>query len=63
MAFFFRVTDFCEGNPVVTGGFPLTKASEAELWCFIWSAPEQAAKQTLETLVIWDAISLIVTSL
>ena len=24
----------CEGNPPVTGGFPLTKANDAELWCF-----------------------------
>ena len=33
-----------------------TKASDAELWCFLWSAPEQTARQTLETPVIWDAI-------
>ena len=25
-----------------------TKASDAELWCFLWSAPEQKAKQTVE---------------
>ena len=35
---------------------PLTKASEAELWCFLWSAPEQIVEQTIETPVIWDAI-------
>ena len=28
---------------------PLTKASDAELWSFLWSAPEQTAKQTIET--------------
>ena len=28
---------------------PLTKASDAELWSFLWSAPEQIAKQTIET--------------
>ena len=33
---------------------PLTKASCAELWCFLWSA--------IETLVIWDAIALIMKS-
>ena len=48
----------CEGNPPVTGGFPsqrpvtrsfsvsLTKASDAELWCFLWSAPERLSKQS-----------------
>ena len=33
----------------------LTKASDAELWCFLWSAPEQAVEQTMETPVIWYA--------
>ena len=41
---------------------PFTKASD-ELSCFLWSAPEQTVKQTIETLVIWDAIALIMTSL
>ena len=26
---------------------PLTKASKAELWCFLWSAPEQTIEQTI----------------
>ena len=42
---------------------PLTKASEAELWCFLWSAPEQKLEQAIETLAIWDTIALIITSL
>ena len=42
---------------------PLTKASDAELWCFIWFAPEQGVEQTMETPVIRDAIMLIMTSL
>ena len=42
---------------------PLTKASHAELWCFLWSAPEQTDEQTIGTPVIWDAIALIMTSL
>ena len=42
---------------------PLTKASAAELWYFLWSAPEQKVEQTIETLVISDAIALIITSL
>ena len=33
---------------------PLTKASDAEPWCFLWSAPEQTVEQTIETPLIWD---------
>ena len=54
-----RYWPFCEWNPPVI----LTKASDAELWCFLWSAPEQTVEQTMETPVIWDAIALIMTSL
>ena len=39
---------------------PLTKANNAELLCFLWSAP--TAEQTMETPVIWDVIVLIMTS-
>ena len=42
---------------------PLTKASDAELWCLLWPEPEQMVKQTIVTPVIWDAIVLIMTSL
>ena len=31
--------------------------------CFLWSAPEQTAEQTIETSVIWDAIASIMTPL
>ena len=41
----------------------LTKASDAELWRFFWSAPEQTIELTIETPVIWDAIAPIMTSL
>ena len=47
----------CEGN------IPPTKASDAGLWCFLWSAPEQTVEQIVETQVIWDAIVFIMTSL
>ena len=33
------------------------------LWCFLWSSPEQTVEQTIETPVIWDTITLIMTSL
>ena len=48
----FRVTGPWWGNPPVTGGFLLTKASYVGLWCFLWSDPEQTVEQTIETLVI-----------
>ena len=40
----------------------LTKASHAELWCFLWSGSQQTVEETIETPVIWDAIALIMTS-
>ena len=40
----------------------LTTASDAELRHFLWSAHEQTIEQTIETLMIWDAIALIMTS-
>ena len=42
---------------------PLTKASDAELWCFPWSAPEQTVQQTIEMPVNWDTTTLIMKSL
>ena len=41
---------------------PRTKASGAELWCFLWSAPEWTIEQTTVRLVIWDSIMPIMTS-
>ena len=58
----FRVT-----GPLCVSGIhrwiPLTKASDAGLRCFLWSVPEQTVEQTIESLVIWDAITLIIPSL
>ena len=42
---------------------PLKKTSDEELWCFLWSTPEQTIEQTIETPVSWDALALIMTSL
>ena len=36
----------------------LTKASDAELWCFLWCAFEEPVKPTVELPVIWYAITL-----
>ena len=55
----FRVTDPLWGKSTGDRSTPLTKASDAELWCFLWSASEQ----TIDTPAIWDAITTIMTSL
>ena len=60
METFFALLALFEGNPPV---IPLTKASDVELWCLPWSAPERTVVQTIETPVIWDAIGLNMTSL
>ena len=59
----FHVTDPLWGESIGHRWNPLTKASDAELWRFLWSAPEQTVGQRIETPVIWDAIALIMTSL
>ena len=60
----FRVTGHMWENPRVTSGLPsCTKVSNAEHWCFLWTAPKYAVEQPFETPVIWDAIALIITSL
>ena len=48
----FRVTGPLWGESTGPQRIPFTKASGTELWCFVWSAP-----------VIWDTITLIMTSL
>ena len=59
---------FCITGPVwgeSTGNrwIPLTEASDVGLWCFLWFAPESTAKQTVQMLVTWDPMALIVRSL
>ena len=46
----FCVTGHLRGEFTGDRWIPLTKASDAELWCFLWSAPEQRVEQTNETL-------------
>ena len=55
----FRVTAPSCGESTGHRWIPLTGASDAELWRFLWPAPQQTVKQTMETPVIWDAIALI----
>ena len=59
----FRVIGPLWGESTGHRRIPLTNASDAELRCFLWSAPEQTFKETMETPLILDAIALIMTSL
>ena len=52
----FRVTGPLWGESTGHQWIPLTKASDVELWYFLWSAPEQTVDQTSKILVIWNAI-------
>ena len=42
---------------------PLTKANNVDIWCFLLYAPEQMTEQTVDILLIWDTMALIMTSL
>ena len=59
----FRVTGPLGGKLTGHRWIPLKKANVAELWCFLLSMPEQTVQKTIETLMIWDAIALIMTSM
>ena len=61
----FLAAALCEGNPMVIGHrlIRLTKSSDAELWWFVWSTPDQTFEQIIEAPVMWDAIPRIMTSL
>ena len=47
----------CEENPLVTIAFPTQWANNAEFLCFLWYEPAQTVEQTVELLVIWDAMN------
>ena len=53
----FRVTGPLWGEFTSHRWIALTKSSDQELWCFLWSAPEQTVEQTIETPVIWVCTS------
>ena len=56
METFTKLLALCVGNSPVTG----TGASDAELWCFLWSAPEQTVERATEMPVIYDYYDVIV---
>ena len=58
---FYALLALGEGNSPLNS---LHKASDAELWCFLWSAPEETIVQkNMETPVICDAVARIMKSL
>ena len=59
----FRVTGPLWGESSGDRWISLTKDSDAERWYFLESALEQTFEQTTETPVIWDVITIIMTSL
>ena len=59
----FRVSGLLCGEFTGHWWIPSSKASDAELWYFLWSVFELTVEQRLETPAIWDAIALIMTSL
>ena len=58
----FRVTGHLCGKFTGHRLIPRTKASDAEIWCFLWSAPVLTVWVNNSELVIWDAILPIMTS-
>ena len=48
----------CEGNSPVTGGFSSPGTINAWLWNLLWYKPRHILEQTIELLVIGDAIML-----
>ena len=59
----FRVTDHLCGEFTGLRWIPRTKASDAELWCFLWSVSKSTVEKTIVRLVIWDTVGPIMTSL
>ena len=48
METFSALLALCEGESTGHRGIPLTKASDAELSCLLFSAPEQTAEETID---------------
>ena len=63
MEIFSTLLALCEGNSLVTDEFPSHRPVMWIFDVFLWSTPKQTIEQTIQTLVIWDAIVPIMTSL
>ena len=53
----FRVTGHLCGEFTGLRSIPRTKASDAELSCFLWSVSKLTVEKTIVRLVIWNAIA------
>ena len=62
METFSALLALCEGNPPATVGFPSQRPVTQSFGVF-FDVRLQTAEQTVQMLVIWDAIGLIMTSL
>ena len=51
----FRITGPLWGEPLVTNGFPLQRASDEELSCVLWCQPAHTPKQIVDRQVNYDA--------
>ena len=59
----FRVTGPLWRESTVHRWISFTKANDAKLWYFLWSALDHTVDQPLESPVLLDAIALTMTSL
>ena len=48
----------CDGNQSVTDWIPSQRASNVKLRGFVWSYPESATEQAVDSVVISDAMKL-----
>ena len=58
----FCVTGPLRGESTGHRWISLTKASDAELWCFLWYGSEWTVEYTIVRLENWDVIATIMTS-
>ena len=58
-----HITGLLWGESTSDRWIPLTKASDRDVWFFLWSAPEQTVEQTIKSSLIWDDIAFIMASL
>ena len=48
-------------NESISAFVALSKSSDAEIWCFLWSVPEQTVGLIIVMPVVWGAIALFMT--
>ena len=49
----------CDGNPPFKAGPPSQRATNVQLWCYLWCEHEKTVQQTMELPVIWGTMTLI----